>query len=184
MKAVPLCLSIYSQIYGPGGQDVYEDGDGPILVYREFTVSDYLVKYLSCSFRLLHLIGQLRKDLYPSVPMYAYANFLQLGINLLDFSTGWPVSSKISFLIPIIHPFLTLGGCLKSIITCWRIVLTYSIYQIMRYSSFFSLWNQRHLRSLPMVFPHTKKWAYNPEEGLDVFRYCRVYGRGNCRRPL
>ncbi len=145
VKAVPLCLSIYSQIYGPGGQDVYEDGDGPILVYREFTVSDYLVKYLSCSFRLLHLIGQLRKDLYPSVPMYAYANFLQLGINLLDFSTGWPVSSKISFLISIIHPFLTLGGCLKSIITCWRIVLTYSIYQIMRYSSFFSLWNQRHL---------------------------------------
>ncbi|KAK0464704.1 glycoside hydrolase family 43 protein [Desarmillaria tabescens] len=51
-----LVLESHDNIYGPGGQDVYEDSDGPILVYHYYTSSG------------------------------SY-----LGINLLDFSTGWPV---------------------------------------------------------------------------------------------
>lgn len=51
-----LVLSTHDAIYGPGGQDVYDDGDGPILVYHYYTSSGSW-----------------------------------LGINRLDFSSGWPV---------------------------------------------------------------------------------------------
>ncbi|KAK0237279.1 secreted arabinase [Armillaria nabsnona] len=51
-----LVLESHDAIYGPGGQDILEDGDGPILVYHYYTSAG--------SF---------------------------LGINRLDFSTGWPV---------------------------------------------------------------------------------------------
>ncbi|KAF8889230.1 secreted arabinase [Mucidula mucida] len=51
-----LVLETHDAIYGPGGQDIFEDGDGPLLIYHYYT-SD--------------------------------GSFL--GINLLDFSTGWPV---------------------------------------------------------------------------------------------
>ncbi|KAI4519603.1 glycoside hydrolase family 43 protein [Schizophyllum commune Loenen D] len=49
-------LETHDQIFGPGGQDVWEDDDGPILVYHYYTDAG--------SF---------------------------LGINRLDFSSGWPV---------------------------------------------------------------------------------------------
>jgi len=45
-----------SVVRGPGGQDVYTDGDGPIIVYHYYTSSGH-----------------------------------KLGINRLDFSSGWPV---------------------------------------------------------------------------------------------
>ncbi|KAF9027520.1 glycoside hydrolase family 43 protein [Hymenopellis radicata] len=51
-----LVLGTHGNIYGPGGQDIMTDGDGPILVYHYYTSSG--------SF---------------------------LGINRLDFSSGWPV---------------------------------------------------------------------------------------------
>ncbi|TRM61177.1 secreted arabinase [Schizophyllum amplum] len=51
-----LVLGTHDSIVGPGGQDVFEDEDGPILVYHYYTSAG--------SF---------------------------LGINLLDFSSGWPV---------------------------------------------------------------------------------------------
>ncbi|KAK0201622.1 secreted arabinase [Desarmillaria ectypa] len=55
-----LVLESHGKIYGPGSQDVYEDSDGPILVY--------LLDYYTSS-----------------------GSYVGLGINLLDFSTGWPV---------------------------------------------------------------------------------------------
>jgi arabinan endo-1,5-alpha-L-arabinosidase len=51
-----LVLGSHDSIIGPGGQDIMQDGDGPILVYHYYTSSG--------SF---------------------------LGINRLDFSSGWPV---------------------------------------------------------------------------------------------
>ncbi|KAF5361685.1 hypothetical protein D9758_007337 [Tetrapyrgos nigripes] len=51
-----LVLGTHGNIVGPGGQDVFDDVDGPILVYHYYTSAG--------SF---------------------------LGINLLDFSSGWPV---------------------------------------------------------------------------------------------
>ncbi|PBK85632.1 glycoside hydrolase family 43 protein [Armillaria gallica] len=54
-----LVLESHDAIYGPGGQDILEDGDGPILVYHYYTSAG--------SF---------------------------LGINRLDFSTGWPVRKR------------------------------------------------------------------------------------------
>ncbi|KAJ8081160.1 hypothetical protein AAF712_008726 [Marasmius tenuissimus] len=51
-----LVLSSHDNIIGPGGQDVMDDGDGPILIYHYYTSSG--------SF---------------------------LGINRLDFTSGWPV---------------------------------------------------------------------------------------------
>ncbi|KAI0785423.1 glycoside hydrolase family 43 protein [Irpex lacteus] len=51
-----LVLGTHDNIYGPGGQDLFTDGDGPILVYHYYTSSG------------------------------SY-----LGINRLDFSSGWPV---------------------------------------------------------------------------------------------
>ncbi|KAG8990712.1 hypothetical protein FRB90_001643 [Tulasnella sp. 427] len=51
-----LVLGSHDNIYGPGGQDVFEDGDGPILVYHYYNSSGSW-----------------------------------LGINRLDFSSGWPV---------------------------------------------------------------------------------------------
>ncbi|KAI3621208.1 arabinan endo--alpha-l-arabinosidase [Moniliophthora roreri] len=51
-----LVLQTHGNIIGPGGQDLMDDGDGPILIYHYYTPSG--------SF---------------------------LGINRLDFSSGWPV---------------------------------------------------------------------------------------------
>ncbi|KAI0691978.1 glycoside hydrolase family 43 protein [Cytidiella melzeri] len=51
-----LVLETHDSIYGPGGQDLFTDSDGPILVYHYYT----------------------------STGSY-------LGINKLDFSSGWPV---------------------------------------------------------------------------------------------
>ncbi|EIM88598.1 secreted arabinase [Stereum hirsutum FP-91666 SS1] len=51
-----LVLETHDSIYGPGGQDLFTDSDGPILVYHYYT----------------------------STGSY-------LGINRLDFSSGWPV---------------------------------------------------------------------------------------------
>ncbi|KAJ8081161.1 hypothetical protein PM082_018004 [Marasmius tenuissimus] len=51
-----LVLGTHDNIVGPGGQDLFDDGDGPILVYHYYTPSGSL-----------------------------------LGINRLDFSSGWPV---------------------------------------------------------------------------------------------
>ncbi|KAF6761522.1 secreted arabinase [Ephemerocybe angulata] len=51
-----LVLGSHDAIIGPGGQDVYTDADGPILVYHHYTSSGS-----------------------------------SLGINRLDFSSGWPV---------------------------------------------------------------------------------------------
>ncbi|KAK7468408.1 hypothetical protein VKT23_002923 [Stygiomarasmius scandens] len=51
-----LVLGTHGDIVGPGGQDVMDDSDGPVLVYHYYTPD---------------------------------GNFL--GINLLDFSSGWPV---------------------------------------------------------------------------------------------
>ncbi|KIY70284.1 glycoside hydrolase family 43 protein [Cylindrobasidium torrendii FP15055 ss-10] len=51
-----LVLPSHDGITGPGGQDIFEDTDGPLLVYHYYTSSG------------------------------SY-----LGINLLDFSSGWPV---------------------------------------------------------------------------------------------
>ncbi|KIY63299.1 glycoside hydrolase family 43 protein [Cylindrobasidium torrendii FP15055 ss-10] len=51
-----LVLETHDAITGPGGQDVYEDGDGPILVYH-----------------------------------YYNSDGSFLGLNRLDFSSGWPV---------------------------------------------------------------------------------------------
>ncbi|KAI0078239.1 glycoside hydrolase family 43 protein [Panus rudis PR-1116 ss-1] len=51
-----LVLGTHDNIVGPGGQDVFDDNDGPILVYHYYTSS---------------------------------GNWL--GINRLDFSSGWPV---------------------------------------------------------------------------------------------
>lgn len=36
-----------SQIYGPGGQDVYQDVDGPILVYHYYTSSGHWVSLMA-----------------------------------------------------------------------------------------------------------------------------------------
>jgi hypothetical protein len=36
------------QIIGPGGQDVFDDTDGPILVYHYYTSSGSYVHYLLC----------------------------------------------------------------------------------------------------------------------------------------
>ncbi|KAH8795933.1 glycoside hydrolase family 43 protein [Flagelloscypha sp. PMI_526] len=49
-------LATHDSIYGPGGQDVWDDSDGPILIYHYYTSSGHW-----------------------------------LGINRLDFSSGWPV---------------------------------------------------------------------------------------------
>ncbi|KIO19814.1 glycoside hydrolase family 43 protein [Tulasnella calospora MUT 4182] len=54
-----LVLGTHDGIYGPGGQDVFDDIDGPILVY---------LPYLGLN-----------------------SGFIQLGLNRLDFSSGWPV---------------------------------------------------------------------------------------------
>ncbi|EAU90593.2 secreted arabinase [Coprinopsis cinerea okayama7 len=51
-----LVLASHGRVIGPGGQDVYTDGDGPIIVYHYYTPSGHA-----------------------------------LGINRLDFSSGWPV---------------------------------------------------------------------------------------------
>lgn len=51
-----LVLGSHSSVIGPGGEDVYTDSDGPILVYHYYTPSGS-----------------------------------KLGINRLDFSSGWPV---------------------------------------------------------------------------------------------
>ncbi|KAF5328660.1 hypothetical protein D9619_011678 [Psilocybe cf. subviscida] len=51
-----LVLGTHGSVVGPGGQDVFTDGDGPILVYHYYTSSGS-----------------------------------KLGINRLDFSSGWPV---------------------------------------------------------------------------------------------
>ncbi|PAV20629.1 glycoside hydrolase family 43 [Pyrrhoderma noxium] len=51
-----LVLETHDSIYGPGGQDIMLDGDGPILVYHYYTSTGSW-----------------------------------LGINRLDFSSGWPV---------------------------------------------------------------------------------------------
>lgn len=51
-----LLLGTHDNIVGPGGQDIFDDGDGPILVYHYYTSSGSL-----------------------------------LGINRLDFKSGWPV---------------------------------------------------------------------------------------------
>ncbi|PVF96554.1 endo-1,5-alpha-L-arabinosidase [Serendipita vermifera] len=52
-----IVLATHDSIIGPGGQSVYTDGDGPILVYHYYTSSGS-----------------------------------RLGINRLDFSSGWPVA--------------------------------------------------------------------------------------------
>ncbi|CAK5270201.1 unnamed protein product, partial [Mycena citricolor] len=51
-----LVLQTHGGVFGPGGQDIYHDVDGPVLVYHYYTSAGTL-----------------------------------LGINLLDFSSGWPV---------------------------------------------------------------------------------------------
>jgi len=51
-----LVLGSHGSVIGPGGEDVYTDSDGPILVYHYYTPSGS-----------------------------------KLGINRLDFSSGWPV---------------------------------------------------------------------------------------------
>ena len=72
-----LVLETHDQIFGPGGQDVWEDDDGPILVYREC----HFATYLSSS-RRAHAC--LSTDYYTNAGSF-------LGINRLDFSSGWPV---------------------------------------------------------------------------------------------
>ncbi|KAF9534495.1 secreted arabinase [Crepidotus variabilis] len=54
-----LLLGTHDKIYGPGGQDLMTDGDGPILIYHYYTTG---------------------------LP--------QLGINRLDFSSGWPYAYR------------------------------------------------------------------------------------------
>lgn len=69
-----LVLQTRGSVIGPGGQDVYTDSDGPILVYRTFVHHDS---------------GS--GDTDPLTDYYTSSG-QKLGINRLSFSSGWPVS--------------------------------------------------------------------------------------------
>ncbi|KAG9094502.1 hypothetical protein FRC06_010738 [Ceratobasidium sp. 370] len=73
-----LVLSTHDSVVGPGGQSVYKDSDAWVIDYREY--QDRPVIDLSVESRMMWLV----LDYYTSTSS-------NLGINLLDFSSGWPV---------------------------------------------------------------------------------------------
>ena len=80
------------QIIGPGGQDLLLDADGPILIYRRHfhpiswipSLTRILADYYTPS-------GSFVSDITNTFPHAWRRITLQLGINRLDFSSGWPV---------------------------------------------------------------------------------------------
>jgi arabinan endo-1,5-alpha-L-arabinosidase len=80
-------LATHDSIYGPGGQSVFKDIDAWVLDYRAYYSSPS--SPLSCADAALPHSGHsliARADYYTS-------DGSKLGINLLDFSSGWPVVS-------------------------------------------------------------------------------------------
>jgi beta-xylosidase len=76
-----LVLATRGNVIGPGGQDVYTDSDGPILVFRG-------------------LFFEFPGSSFAKFPIDYYTSSGQkLGINRLSFSSGWPVSCWSSCLL-------------------------------------------------------------------------------------
>jgi len=82
-------LGTHGSIYGPGGQSILEDSDGIMLIYRESFGSWIPLSFLFIcpSFPLELAIGQLILFYYVD---YYTPTTSKLGINRLDFSSGWP----------------------------------------------------------------------------------------------